>query len=62
MKPNSAVAIAVATLASVTAYLLVVAAGRADESSAPAYVTNIPADYRDWKVVSVAHEEASSTV
>lgn len=57
MKPNSTLAIAVATLAGITAYLLVIAAGRADESSAPAYVTKIPSGYRDWKVVSVAHEE-----
>ena len=56
MKPKSALAIAVLTLAGVTAYLLVAATGQADESSAPAYVTKIPAGYRDWKVVSVAHE------
>jgi hypothetical protein len=36
MKPKSALVIAVATLASVTAYLLVAAAGQADESSAAA--------------------------
>jgi hypothetical protein len=56
MKPKSALAIAVLTLAGVTAYLLVEATGKADESSAPAFVTKIPAGYRDWKVVSVAHE------
>lgn len=33
MKPKSALAIAVATLAGVTDYLLVTAAGQADESS-----------------------------
>jgi Cytochrome P460 len=57
MKPKSALAIAVATLASVTAYLLVTAAGQADENTAPVYVTKIPSGYRDWKVISVAHEE-----
>ena len=31
----------------------------ADEPAAPAYVTKIPAGYRDWKWVSVAHEEGS---
>ena len=56
MKPKSAIAIAVATLAGVTSYLLVTAAGQADESSAAAYVSKIPAGYRDWKVISVAHE------
>ena len=55
MKPKSALA----TLASVIAFLLVTASGKADESSAPAYVTKIPAGYRDWKVISVAHEEGN---
>jgi hypothetical protein len=27
------------------------------EQSAPVYVTNIPAGYRDWKLISVAREE-----
>jgi hypothetical protein len=57
MKPKSALAIAVAMLASVTAYLLVTAVGQADESSAALYVTKIPPGYRDWKVISMAHEE-----
>jgi hypothetical protein len=55
MKPKSALAIAVVTLASVTAYL-VTASGQADENSTPVYLTKIPAGYRDWKFVSVAHE------
>ena len=56
MKPQSALAIAVATLTAVVAYLLVIASGHADVNSAPAYVTKIPSGYRDWKVISVAHE------
>ena len=56
MKTKSALAIAAATLASAVAYL-VATSGQADENSAPVYVTQIPAGYRDWKVVSVAHEE-----
>jgi hypothetical protein len=56
MKTKSALAIAAATLASVVAYL-VATSGQADENSAPVYVTQIPAGYRDWRVVSVAHEE-----
>lgn len=55
MKPKNALIIAAATLASAAAYL-VTTSGQADENSAPAYVTQIPAGYRDWKVVSVAHE------
>jgi hypothetical protein len=57
MKPKSALAIAAATLTSITAYLLVTASGQADEDSAPIFVTKIPKGYRDWKAVSVAHEE-----
>jgi hypothetical protein len=57
MKPKSALAIAAATLTSITAYLLVAASGQADEDSAPIFVTKIPKGYRDWKAVSVAHEE-----
>ena len=55
MKPKSALAIAVVTLTGLVAYL-VTAAGLADENSAPVFVTKIPAGYRDWKVVSMAHE------
>ena len=57
MKPKSALAIAVVTLASVVAYLVVTASGQADENTAAVYVTKIPSGYRDWKVISVAHEE-----
>ena len=56
MKPKSALAIAAATLAGVIAYLIT-AAGQAGENSAPVFVTEIPSGYRDWKVISVAHEE-----
>jgi len=55
MQHKSALAIAVATLATVTAYL-VTASGNADENSAPVYLTKIPPGYRDWRFVSVAHE------
>ncbi len=58
MKPKSVLAIAVATLASVIGYL-VSASGQADENSAPVYVTEIPSGYRDWKLISVAHEEGN---
>jgi hypothetical protein len=58
MKPRSALAIAAATLTSVIAYLITTS-GQADENSAAVYVTKIPAGYRDWKVVSVAHEEGN---
>jgi hypothetical protein len=56
MKPKSALAIVIATRASVIAYL-VTASGQAGENSAPVYLTEIPSGYRDWKLISVAHEE-----
>jgi hypothetical protein len=33
--------------------------GRADGEAAPIFVTQIPPGYRDWRLVSVAHEEGS---
>jgi hypothetical protein len=33
------------------------ASGRADGEAAPIFVTRIPAGYRDWSLISVAHEE-----
>lgn len=47
--------IAVAMLVSVITFVIP-AHGQADQNSASVYVTKIPAGYRDWKLVSVAHE------
>jgi hypothetical protein len=58
MKPQSALAIAVATLSSAIA-CLVTGSGQADENSAPGYLTHLPSGYRDWRVISVAHEAGS---
>jgi len=33
--------------------------GRADEEAPAAFVTQMPSGYRDWRVVSVAHEEGN---
>jgi cytochrome P460 len=49
--------VAVATLASVIAYIVPVS-GHADENSAVSW-TKIPSGYRDWMLVSVAHEEGN---
>jgi hypothetical protein len=35
------------------------ASGRADQAAAPIFVTEIPSGYRDWRVISVAHEEGN---
>jgi hypothetical protein len=58
MKPKSTLAIAVVALASVITYLAT-ASGYADENSAPVYVTKMPTGFRDWKLISVAHEEGN---
>ncbi len=34
-------------------------AGRSDQGAAPVYVTQIPPGYRDWRLISVAHEEGN---
>jgi hypothetical protein len=55
--------IALLTIAAVTAACLVVffisASGNAGGETAPIYVTQIPSGYRDWRVISVAHEEGN---
>src|SRR5262245_29000222 len=33
------------------------ASGQADGEAAPIFVTEIPPGYRDWRLISVAHEE-----
>ena len=33
--------------------------GRANQATTPIFVTTIPAGYRDWKFISVAHEEGN---
>jgi len=48
--------IAVVTVAGVVASMAP-ASGQADGEAAPIFVTIIPPGYRDWKLISVAHEE-----
>jgi hypothetical protein len=50
--------IAVAALAGVVA-ITVPASLHADDAAAPIFVTKIPPGYRDWKLISVAHEEGN---
>jgi hypothetical protein len=49
---------AIVTLA-VTAVFVALASGHAEENSAPVFVKEIPSGYRDWKLISVAHEEGT---
>ena len=39
------------------AALLIFQASRADQPATPNFVKEIPPGYRDWRVISVAHEE-----
>ena len=58
MKRTVLLLIAVATVA----FVLVSTAPafrRAEEAAAPTFVTTIPSGYRDWRLISVAHEEGN---
>jgi hypothetical protein len=50
--------VAVVVLACVVAYVAP-ASGQADGEAAPIYGVKIPPGYRDWKLISVAHEEGN---
>jgi len=49
---------AVVTLTGVVVWMAH-ASGHADEEAAPIFGLKIPPGYRDWRLVSVAHEEGS---
>src|SRR5208337_3984857 len=50
------VLVAVVALAGVVAYMAL-ASGQADGNAAPIFGVKIPPGYRDWRLISVAHEE-----
>ncbi len=50
------VLVAGVALAGVVAYMAP-ASGQAEEGAAPIFVKEIPPGYRDWRLISVAHEE-----
>ncbi|HEU4509103.1 MAG TPA: cytochrome P460 family protein [Pyrinomonadaceae bacterium] len=56
MRRISFLLVAVATLAGVAGFTAT-ASRNADEEKTPVFVTTIPEGYRDWRLVSVAHEE-----
>jgi Cytochrome P460 len=55
MKPIAFLLVAVAILAGFLASMLR-ASGHADEKVSPIFGNKIPAGYRDWRLISVAHE------
>ncbi len=56
MKPIAFLLVAVAAVAGVVASPAP-ASGRADEEAAPIFGVTNPPGYRDWRLISVAHEE-----
>jgi hypothetical protein len=58
MKWLSILVLAAATAACVIASMLFTA-GRADDDGSPIFGVKIPAGYRDWRLISVAHEEGN---
>src|SRR5262244_1608308 len=57
MKRLTPLLIAVATLAGVVAFTARAPRHAAAQGVAPMFVTEIPSGYRDWRLISVAHEE-----
>src|SRR5258706_4345783 len=58
MKRIAFLVVAVATLAGVVASMAR-AFGRADDQAVPIFGIKIPPGYRDWRLISVAHEEGN---
>jgi len=56
MKPIVLVLVAIAGVAGVIAEMAL-ASGQADGEVAPIFGVKMPSGYRDWKLISVAHEE-----
>ena len=57
MKRITILLVAVAALVGVVAFSAITSRHSTAQEAAPIFVTTIPPGYRDWKVVSVAHEE-----
>src|ERR1700690_1447696 len=58
MKRIAFLLVAVAILAVIVAFTAA-ASGRADEEATPLFGIKIPSGYRDWRLISVAHEEGN---
>jgi hypothetical protein len=56
MKRIAFLLVVVVTVVGVVAFMTP-RSGHADEEAAPIFVTHIPPGYRDWRLISVAHEE-----
>jgi hypothetical protein len=58
MKGFTLLLVAVVILAGIVA-LTAPASLHADDSATPIFVTKIPSGYRDWRLISIAHEEGN---
>ena len=58
MKRIAFLLVAVAAVAGVVAFTAP-ASGHADQAAAPIFGVTLPPGYRDWKLISVAHEEGT---
>ena len=58
MKGFAYLLVAVVAMTGVVVYMAH-ASGRSDENAAPMFGIEIPSGYRDWKLISVAHEEGN---
>ena len=58
MKRIAFLLVAVATVAGVVTSMIP-ASGQADKEAAPIFGIKIPPGYRDWRLISVAHEEGN---
>src|SRR5579862_3300934 len=58
MKSISWLLVTVVVLAGIAAFTVPMTL-HADVSGAPIFVTTIPSGYRDWKLISIAHEEGN---
>jgi hypothetical protein len=58
MKRVAFLLVVIAAVAAVVAFTIP-ASGLADEEAAPVFGIKIPPGYRDWKLISVAHEEGN---
>src|ERR1700690_3526484 len=58
MKQITFLLLAIVSVAGVVAVTMP-ASLHADEPTAPIFVTTIPPGYRDWRLISVAHEEGN---
>ena len=58
VKRNVFALVIVAAVAAIVSYIGP-AYGQATHETAPIFLKEIPPEYRDWKVISVAHEEGN---